>query len=280
MLIVALILLVLVLLGLAVTIADLRFDRMVRDEQDRLRSMIVHPVADRGTDGLPASVVTWLERSGAADRPPIASVRMDQRLQMRLRPDQADWTEARSQQIVSVDPPAFHWTVRLRMMGVLPVRGRDRFQDGHGEMRISLLSMVPVVNAMDDPAIDEASLQRFLAEIVWYPTAARHPAIRWDAEGDHAARATLQVGDVTATGVFSFDATGGLASFSAQRFRGAGDDATRSLWTVTALDHATFQGVRVPSRVEATWTLNDGTDWTWLRMEVTDVVYDDLNTTP
>ena len=147
------ILLVLALLlpWIAMHIADRRFDRMVRVERDRLRSMVVCPVADRGTEGLPACVVSWLKRSGVDHRSPTASARVEQMIQMRLQPDQTGWTSARADQIISVDPPAFHWTVRLRMAGVLPVRGRDRFQDGHGEMRISLLSMIPVVNAANDP---------------------------------------------------------------------------------------------------------------------------------
>lgn len=64
------------------------------------------------------------------------------------------------------------------------------------------------------------------------------------------------------------------------RYRGGGAEAERARWVVSALDHATFDGVRVPSQVEATWTLDDGTDWTWLRMEITDVAYDALNAPP
>ena len=73
--------------------------------------------------------------------------------------------------------PEFIWRVRVQMMHVLPVAGRDSYVDGRGRMLIKLGSVVPVVDAADEK-IDQGALLRFLGEIVWFPAAALSPYIR------------------------------------------------------------------------------------------------------
>ena len=107
-------------------------------------------------------------------------------------------------QVFSVDPPGFVWTVDARMMGVLPIAGRDRYVSGHGGMLIELGSLFPVADA-SGPEIDQGAMLRYLGEIVWFPSAALSDTIAWEAIDTHSARATMRFAGRSVSAVFAFD---------------------------------------------------------------------------
>jgi hypothetical protein len=41
---------------------------------------------------------------------------------------------------------------------------------------------------------------------------------------------------------------------------------------INITDYKTFDGIKVPSKMTSTWKLEEG-DWTWLKLEVTDIKY-------
>lgn len=221
---------------------------------------------------LPPPVQRWLQRSGAEQHPPIVAVQLEQDLRMRLQPSQTKWTEGTAQQLFSVDPPRFIWTVDLMMAPGLPVQGRDQFRDGQGQMHIRIAGLLPVVNEQKKPTINSASLQRYLGEIAWFPTAAYSQHITWSAIDDRSARATLSYAGTTDSGVFTFDKRGDLESFTADRFQKTGPDAQRLPWTIEVLETAAPAGLRIPVRARAHWELPDGR-WTWLQLTITDIRY-------
>ncbi len=56
------------------------------------------------------------------------------------------------------------------------------------------------------------------------------------------------------------------------RYKGNTPEAKKMEWVVTALSYATFDGIRVPDEVEATWRLDEG-PWTWLKLKVDEITY-------
>ena len=81
------------------------------------------------------------------------------------------WASFTAEQDVRATPPGFVWDARIAMMPVVPVRVRDSYVDAVGAMRGVAATVIPVVNQQGTPEMAAASLQRFLAEAVWYPTA-------------------------------------------------------------------------------------------------------------
>ena len=73
----------------------------------------------------------WLEVSGTVGRPRATTVRLKQRGELRIGPDKP-WMPVAAEQYFSVDPPGFVWSVKARMMGVLPIAGRDRLRGATG----------------------------------------------------------------------------------------------------------------------------------------------------
>lgn len=269
---------VLILIPVVAAAAHARFARQIDGEIDALhaRAQAVAvaraPVEPADLDRLPPPVARWLERAGVVGRPRVATVRLAQRGQLRTSPDGA-WLPARAEQHFSVDPPAFVWRVDATMLGLVPVAGRDRYADGRGHMLIKAAALVDVVVAAGPP-IDQGSALRFLAEIIWFPSAALAPYLTWAPIDAHRARVTMRDHDLEVSAVFEFDAEGRVTGMLAQRYQGGGADARLRPWRATCTAWGRFDGVEVPVAGAVSWVEDEG-DFTYYRWELTALASDE-----
>lgn len=231
-------------------------------------------ISEADLEPLPKPVKKWLISSGMIGKPSILIGRVEQEAQMKMKPDQEDWMNATATQYTVIDQPAFIWTTRVKMNPLLYFLGRDKFEDGRGEMLIRMNSLISVVDA-NGVKLDEGSLQRYLGELVWFPSLAISPYITWEAIDDTSARATMDYRGTRGSGIFYFSAGGDFTRFSAMRYMGNDDSSTRHEWVLSVQEYREFEGVRVPSLMTATWKLPEG-DWTWLKLEVTDLSYNEI----
>lgn len=220
---------------------------------------------------LPIPVQNWLMNVGIIDKRPISNVRLIQELQLKLKPEQEDWNKGTAEQYFTVNPPAFNWDITTRMNSVLGVVGRDKFENGTGEMNIKLLSLVSVADAKNGTKVDQATLQRYLAEIVWFPSAALSPYIKWEKLGKYSAKATMEYKGAKGSGEFHFDEDGNFKKFVAMRYQDS-NAAEPTEWTVIATQIEERNGIKIPVECEASWKLASG-EWTWLRLKVEDIQY-------
>jgi hypothetical protein len=221
--------------------------------------------------GLPPPVRRWLEGSGVVGKPRVRSVRLRQRGGIRTAPDQT-FMPAEAQQYFAVDRPGFVWRVRVKMMRVLPVVGRDTYLEGKGRMRIEAASLVPIVDGTGDK-LDQGTLLRYLGEIIWFPSAALSPTIRWESIDADAARATMTYRGVSASGVFRFAADGRFLSMTAHRYMGTGERATLEECFFPARDWKRMNDILIPVEGDAVWRLPGG-DFNYYQWEIVGVEYD------
>jgi hypothetical protein len=265
----------LILLACAVSFGHARFQTMVHGETSRMLHRNGTPAPrilhENDLAPLPPAVRQWLRSSGAVGRPFISIARVTQQAQMKMKPEQEDWMSATATQYTTMDTPAFIWTVNVRMNPFLHAEGRDMFEAGKGAMLIKVNALVNVVDEKGSQ-LDEGALQRYLGEMVWFPSLALSPYITWQQMDDSSALATMTYGGTTGSGTFHFNTNGDVVRFTALRYMGNGPTAKRHDWTMDITGHRSFEGIRVPSEMTSTWCL-DNSDWTWLRLEVTDVSY-------
>lgn len=252
------------------------FQQKVDEETSQLleKSSSLHSteLSEEMISGMPPVVQKWLQGSGVIGQAPIQNVYLEQEAQMLMKPDQTEWSQAKAEQSFTVDPPGFIWSVSMKMNPVIPVMGRDRFVNGKGEMLIKLFSVFPVVNAKNSEKIDQATLQRYLAEIVWFPSAALSPYISWETIDEHSARATMDYMGTVGSGTFHFDENGTFEKFVAARYKDATDE-NPSKWTVTATKTEVWNGIKIPVEAQAEWEL-ENKNWTWLKLKITHIEYD------
>ncbi|WP_026231895.1 DUF6920 family protein [Neolewinella persica] len=239
---------------------------------DMLAAVRAAPLQHNSTNKLPAPVKKWLNNSGALDRGYPTWVSMSQELMMKLTPAQENWYSATAEQVVTLNPPAFQWTVNMRMNAFTYISGTDRFTEGSGSTLMKLWSLFPVARAENNPKTDEAALQRFLAEMAWYPMAARGPSVTWEPIDHLSAKATILVNGLQGSGTFHFTEAGVFQKFTAQRYYESDSDAKRIPWVIEAIEHGTLDGVEVPVVVRVSWILPEG-PWRWLEVRVNDLNY-------
>lgn len=220
---------------------------------------------------LPPIVQKWLINSGVVGKPFTSNVHLVQELQLKMKPEQSEWYNAKAEQYFTVQPPAFNWSLTTRMNSVLKVVGRDKFQNGKGEMTIKIFSLIPVVQAENDRKVDKATLQRYLAEIVWFPSGSLSSYIKWESLNDYSAKATMEFKGTKGSGVFHFDADGRFQKFVAMRYKET-NDTEPSEWTVIATKTEKRNGIKIPVECEASWKQNSE-KWTWLKLNIKEIDY-------
>jgi len=252
------------------------FDRQMEKEIAQIKTNTQELGSERISEAdianLPSVVQKWLHTSGVMGREPISRVYLEQDLQFKMKQEDQDWSPGTAQQYFSIEPPAFHWTTEMKMNSFLKVLGRDRYMNGEGEMTIKLFGIITVADAKDHEKTSQATLQRYLAEIVWFPTAALSPYLAWEQIDSLSAKASMSYQGVEGSGTFHFNEEGQFTKFSTLRYMDAKDEAPTE-WVVVAKRLDTFSGIEIPVECEASWMLESG-EWTWLKLEIEDVVYD------
>ncbi len=269
---------ILVILVSAVAIGTMCFKRTIADDTERLiglhRSGEERLLRVEDVSALPDPVKRWLERSGALNRPRVRLGRVKQVARLRMRPSQKDWLTADALQYTVLDQPGFIWSVDVAMNDLVMFRGRDLFINGTGEMLIKLNSLFNVVNERGVD-LNEATMQRFLGEMVWFPSLAASPLVSWEQINDTTVKANMSYRGTSCSGTFVIDKYGDVREYSAMRFFGGDPSGSRKLWRMNISRYGMFQGIRVPVEMTSTWRLDEG-DWTWLELTVADLSYNDL----
>ncbi|GMQ28970.1 DUF6544 family protein [Algoriphagus confluentis] len=252
-----------------------RFQQMVENQTLQIvrasNPSGVQSVKEEDLKNLPEPVSRWIRQSGMIGKPYLNGAKVSQIAEMQMSPNKDQWMEATAEQYTSMNPPAFIWVVDARMNSFLNFRGRDKFENGKGEMLIQLNGLIPIVDEKGEK-LDEGSLQRFLGEMVWFPSLALSSHVSWEPIDSHSAKATLEFQGTSGSGTFFFNKGGEVTRFSALRYRGNETDAQRTEWIMDIQEYSTFEGIRVPSKMTSTWKLDSG-DWTWLKLEVKDIKY-------
>lgn len=235
-------------------------------------------VADRGVmvseemlKDLPLPVQSWLRSSGIIGKEVVNTVYLKQVGQMRLGPKR-EWMKSEALQYFSTQRPAFIWAAQMRMKGLLKVVVRDLFMNGRGEMQVKTALPVPILDVVNNSKLDEGTLQRYLGETVWFPSAVISPLIEWEEIDAHSARAKMEYNDLKGEGVFYFAENGDFSKFVAKRYKDVDAKAKKLDWIVEAKEIREVNGVRIPTKIEASWALEEGL-FTWYKFEVVEVGY-------
>jgi len=231
-------------------------------------------ITDRSLENLPIPAKRWLKNSGVVGKPYIATAKVLQSAQLKMNPEQEKWLSAKATQISNLQQPSFIWNVDVKMNSLMHFYGRDILMNGDGSMLIKLNALFTIVNETG-PKISEGSMQRFLGEMVWFPTLALSENVSWQSVDDTTAIATMSFKEKQVSGSFKFNSEGDFIQFSAMRYMGNDANAQRHEWVLEVADYQVFEGIKIPSKMTAAWKLPEG-DWTWLKLQIDDVTYNSI----
>ena len=259
-----------VILCVAVIIAfqRRRFNAMVRSEVRAIfeTDLTRGPaITAESLNDLPPIVQKWLIRSNIIGKPPIRTLCLRQKGAMRMQ-ENGKWLPFSAEQFINADDQAFVWNATVNSGGILPINARDKYFRCHGNMFINGMYTVPIANN-SGREIDQGTLMRFLAEIIWFPTAALATYIRWDYLSETSAIATIDNGLTSVSGVFSFETNGDVKGFEGMRYRDINHYYALEKWTIAIMGYRVLGGVRIANNCEVSWQKN-GKTFTWLKVEI------------
>lgn len=217
--------------------------------------------------GLPSPVARYFDRTLHEGQPLAVRARVQWAGSFNLgTPGQDKWAPFTATQDVVPGGPGMVWDASIAIGPGVSIRVRDALIAGKGSMRGAMLGLIPVVDKSGTPDLTRATLQRYLAEAQWVPTALLpSQGVRWSPIDDARALATVEAGGVIASVEFRFDAEGRPAStFVPDRLY---DDGKRPPaphpWQGRNLSFTAFGGVQVPDEAVVEWLLPGGTFAYW-----------------
>ena len=169
------------------------------------------------------------------------------------------WARFIAEEEVRAGPPEFVWNARIAVMPLVSVRVRDCYVGGEGSMRAAIAGLFPIVNQQGTPELAAASLQRFLAEAVWYPTALLPgDALSWSAIDDRSARVSLTDGPNTVSLDVTFGSAGEIETISTMRYRDVKGTPVLTPWVGQHREYTRLSGMMIPTSGEVAWVLPTG----------------------
>lgn len=144
------------------------------------------------------------------------------------------------------------------MWHIFPVKGRDKYMDGKGNMVIRPLELFTAVNQTGE-AMDRSALVTFLNDMLMFPMAMLNSKVNWEAITDSSARATLSDCGHTVSGIFYFNKEHDLIDFetSDRTYDDGRGDIRKAKWWTPLNKHHEINGLRIPGEGQAVWDFGD-----------------------
>ena len=175
------------------------------------------------------------------------------------------WTSIQGEQYFTLNPPGFLWQGKTQFFSA-----RDMYMNREGRLIVHLLSLVPIVN-VKGPSVDQGELLRWLAECIWFPTSLLpRPGLQWEALSDLSAKLHITHHNQSVSCTVFFNERFEICRLETHRFM---DPENKELWEGVLLDYEKINGVRIPTRIQATWKLKEG-DFTYADFIVDKLDYD------
>jgi hypothetical protein len=253
------------------------FKKRIKSEVSKLfnDSMTVKAgiITEDDIRGLPEPVRRHLHYAQVIGKEVISTVRLKQKGYIRMKAEQR-WMPLEAEQYYTTNPPAFLWygtASPFPFLSVKAMKARDMFSGGKGAMLVKLFGLVNVVNA-SGPEMDQASLLRYLNEIMWFPSAYLSEFIEWDTLDSRSVKATMTYSGVIVSAVLHFNEDGRLMNFVSGRYRYIDGQNMLCKWSTPVQGQREVNGIRIPDKGEAIWHMDSG-EFSYIQLEITDIEY-------
>ena len=220
---------------------------------------------------LPAPVHRYMKYTGVVGQPWIAQVYLKQRGRFRKGLEKP-WMPMVAEQTYTTNPPGFVWNAKFKMAGITVLRVVDSYNTGKGQMLGKLAGIITIFDARGEE-LDQATMLRYLNEMIWFPMALLGENISWESRDESSAYVTLTECGKSVRGILHFDEQGRVTNFTTSRYR-ALDDGQFSLdsWSTPVTEYGMRAGLQLPIKAQAVWNLPSG-DVPYIEVEIKDIVY-------
>jgi len=219
---------------------------------------------------LPEPVQRYMTYTGVVGNPWIDTVRLKQVGRFRQGLDRP-WMSMTAEEFYTTNPPTLIWNARFKVAGLPLLRARDKYESGQGHMFGKLGGLITVFDVSGEK-LDQATMIRYLNEIMWFPTAFLGENITWEDVDAHSAQVTFSDCGKSVSGRMVFDDAGRLTNFTTMRYREIDGEFSLDPWSTPIMDYGARAGLNLPVRGQAVWNLPSG-DLPYADLEISEVEY-------
>ncbi len=196
----------------------------------------------------------------------VRAVKTTQRGEFRSSPT-ARWTPFTAKETVQATRSGFRWEARMgRAISTVVVV--DAYEDGHGSLTVKAGGVLPVKKG-EGPDYDKGELQRYLASVIFCPPMLlNNTSLEWTAAGPASLRVRDRADPSGASVDLEINREGCPVVCKAERPMTQGKRSVLTPWSASASEFRKWEGLRIASRLDASWRLPDGA-FEYFRAEVT-----------
>jgi hypothetical protein len=216
------------------------------------------PVTEAELVGLPAPVQRYLRFMGVVGRPRDWSFQARFVGRFRMRPGMG-WMPADAWQYNSAITVARVFVLRVRLVGLIPMVGKDVYVDGHGRMLGKLLGLITVADGKGDQ-FDISELTTYLNDAVLVaPSFLLRPDVSLTEVDAGTFDVTLRDGGHSVSGRVYVNEWGAPVDFStSDRFADLAGGPRRAEWRAPISDWGAASGRPVPGHCCCVWHFPEG----------------------
>lgn len=175
------------------------------------------------------------------------------------------WIDIKGEQYATMEKPGFIWKGTTSLFVA-----RDLYISDQGRLVVSLLSLLPVVNARGEQ-YDHGELLRWLGESVLYPTNfLPSERLQWLPIDANTAKLTFQYRGLSLFFLLTFNELGEMTQMETQRYM---DEKNLATWVIKLSHYQEWNQVRIPTAFDVLWRLEEG-DFSYAKFYITEVAYD------
>lgn len=233
-------------------------------------------VTDEDLAALPEPLAAYIRRSGAVGKPRVTSFEASFHGRIRSSPTE-DWMPFTGRQVSTYGARPQRAFIMDATRTGLPVTALHQFAAGTATMRVTLLSLIPVVDAAG-PEMDRGETVTVFDDLVVFaPGAIPGAPVRWSAVDPTHVRGVYTDGDQSVSAVLTFDADHDLVDVVSQdRWRACADGRSfvAQPWSTPLTAHRDEGGRRVLSDGAGRWDAPQPEgSFAYLELHVDDIAY-------
>lgn len=183
----------------------------------------------------------------------------------RVKQDQKEYMKMEAKQYFCPLKKSFVWDAKIFIFPTFFIHIFDAFIDAKGVMKGKILSLFTLIDAQGKQELNEGSLQRYLAESVWFPTALLpSEGVRWNKVDENSAKATITKGNITVSLEFKFNEKGEIIEvFTPERYREVSGKYIQTPWRGFYSNYVLKNGYLFPLDAKVEWELEQGNYKYW-----------------
>jgi hypothetical protein len=216
-------------------------------------------LTEKDFETFPATIQKYIRHCGYIGKPAMSYMKMEYRNVAFMQSQRGPALRIDYTQYNFTDNPCRLAFIASNLFGI-PFEGYDYYFDGNGGMKGVIGKAIGLFH-QTGKEMDEACLVTYLAECLFVPSSLLHGAITFEEIGKLQVKTRLEYYGISVSGVFSFNESGEMISFTTDNRAIAKPDGTFEYvrWTALCNNYQLSENdIRYPTQFQAVWNYPDG----------------------